>query len=111
MRKYAQSCLSTVKKSLLDEFSFLLHQLDSLQKKEVEKTKTIEHLESTIIKQTEEFLALKTWARWDEIAHDEYVKELRAYGITKDQMKMIEGDMEYAMKLAGSKKEYIKDLM
>ena len=58
-----------------------------------------------------EFLEIKCWGKWDEVAHDFYAKELKEYGITGKDMEIAKGDMEYTQKLAGTKDVYYKSII
>jgi hypothetical protein len=77
----------------------------------VEKSMKIEELEIIVMNQNEEFVELKTWAKYDEIAHDYYTKELMSNGMTKHSLSLIESDMEYQRKLAGNMKNYYTSVL
>ena len=75
------------------------------------QTARIVELEEICARQNMEFLEIKCWGKWDEVAHQYYAQELKEHGITPKDMDIARGDLEYMKKLAGNKQNYYKSIM
>ena len=79
----------------MDEFKYIFYELEKhksgLIKQETENEIMKVQLSKTLLQLTE----IKTWAKYDEIAHDRYTEELKEEGITAEEIAKIDEDAYY----------------
>ena len=83
MRTYAKGYLMQIKKAVMNDYKILCLQMDEMRVNEQKVKDRNQKLEKTILDQEKMIIEIKTWAKYDEIAHKRFSEELEDAGITK----------------------------
>lgn len=83
MRQYAKGYLIAIKKAVLKDIKILNLQMDEMRVTETKLKERNLELEGVVHDQEKMIIEIKTWAKYDEIAHKRFSEELEDAGITK----------------------------
>ena len=86
MRQYAKGYLMQIKKAVIKDYKVLELQLDEMRVNETKLKEKNLRLEQMVCDQEQIIIELKTWGKYDEIAHKRFAEELEDAGITKEQI-------------------------
>lgn len=81
IHSYGRACLDLIQKDMDQKFKFIFVQLEHFQYKSKDDERLLNEYCDTIYKQQWQISELKTWAKWDEIAHQRFKDDYEANGL------------------------------